>query len=103
MNTLLQNRFIIRQSLITFIGVCLCLYFSFHLVQGNRGVVTLAALESQIETLSQKNTKISEEKERLRQKVVMMRPGTLDGDLLEERVRAVLGYRQKDEFTILSN
>lgn len=35
--------------------------------------------------------------------MIMMRPGNVDKDLLEEQVRLVLGYRQSDELVFLGN
>lgn len=61
------------------------------------------ALELQIETLSKEETALIAQNEQLEKKVSMMRPGTTDKDLLEERVRAVLGYQKPNEFTILGH
>lgn len=39
----------------------------------------------------------------LERKVLKLRPESLDPDLLEERVRLVLGYTYPDEITVVSN
>lgn len=85
------------------LGVCLCFYFCYHAVLGNRSVVKLYSLEKQIETLSQEKTDLTNTKESLHKKVVMMRPGSVNKDLLEERVRKTLGYRDAREIVVLSN
>lgn len=100
MSVLFKNRFLIRQNLLTLMGLCLCLYFSYHALQGQRSLGALNALEKQIETLSQKNDTLLKEKLEIEQKVVMMRPGSLNRDLLEERARLTLGYRHKDELAL---
>ena len=103
MNKLYSHRYILKSNLFVFVGVCLCLYFSFHAFEGNRGVMELVSVNSQIETLSLKNDKLKAERTGLEKKVSMMRPGAVDRDLLEERVRATLGYKHADEFSVLSH
>ena len=53
--------------------------------------------------MSQKNDDLSYKKENLHKKVAMMRPGTVNKDLLEEQVRLKLGYRAPDEMVIFGN
>jgi cell division protein FtsB len=103
MNKLLQHRYLIRQNLITLIGVCLCFYFVYHIVQGDRSVVRLLTLGSSVESMSQKNDILQRERLLLEQKVSMMRPENINRDLLEERVRVVLGYNLGDELVVVSN
>lgn len=103
MNTLISHHHFLRENAIFLLGVCLCFYFSYHALLGHRSIIRLYALEKQIETLSQKKQTIMKEQYSLQKKVVMMRPGSVDKDLLEERVRITLGYRQADEVVILDN
>ena len=72
-------------------------------MQGDRGVLALASTSSQIETLSIKADKLQDERRSLEQKVAMMRPGSVDKDLLEEQVRSTLGYKYNDEYAVLSH
>ncbi|MCB9983036.1 MAG: septum formation initiator family protein [Rhodospirillales bacterium] len=103
MNKLIAHHHFFRENIVALIGVCLCLYFSYHALLGHRSVLKLHSLEMQIETMSQKNTDLERTKESLQKKVVMMRPGGVNKDLLEEQVRLVLGYRQADELVLLGN
>ena len=77
------------------------MYFSYHAVFGNRSYIRLASLESQIETLSDKRDELAAQRTGLEDKVVMLRPGSVDRDLLEERARYVLGYHMPGEITML--
>jgi cell division protein FtsB len=79
------------------------MYFSFHAVQGERGVLRLLSSNTQLETLSSQSDNLEAQREELERKVAMMRPGSVDRDLLEERVRGVLGYKHADEYAILSH
>ncbi|MEO5365355.1 MAG: septum formation initiator family protein [Magnetococcus sp. WYHC-3] len=103
MNKLIAHSAFFRQNLLTLIGVCLCVYFSYHAVLGNRSLIKSYALEKQIETMSLEKVSVMEEQESLQKKVAMMRPGSVDRDMLEEQVRQRLGYRGADELVVLSN
>lgn len=103
MNKLLQHHSLIRENLAVLIGLCLCFYFSYHAVQGNRSFMRLMMLERGIAVTQQQYNETLKERMALETKVKAMRPGSISRDLLEERVRSVLGYRQKDELELNSN
>lgn len=103
MNALYQRRYIIRQNLIVLIGICLTVYFSYHTIQGNRSYLRLMSLNASISKAEEEHKILKSERESIEEKVVMMRPGSINRDLLEERARLVLGYRHPDEKTIVVN
>lgn len=91
----------IRQHLISIIGFCLALYFAYHIVAGERSYFRLSDLKQQTETVEHNFFELAENKSVLEHKVKMMRPGSIDRDLLEERVRAVLGYTAANEHILI--
>jgi cell division protein FtsB len=103
MRKLIQNRYILRKNMLVIIGIALSLYFSYHLVAGERGYFQLKALEHDIAQVQQDYQSLKAEREDIEQKVVMMRPGSICPDLLEERVRYVLGYTADEEFILLQD
>lgn len=103
MKALLKHRYALRHNLFMLIGVCLCIYFTYHAVQGNRSFLTLMQLDQKIATMSLENAKLQSDRMDLEQKVAMMRPESLNKDLLEERIRLILGYKHKDDLVVLSN
>jgi len=103
MNRVFEHRSWIRDNLIVLIGACLCVYFSYHEVQGNRSFLRLISLDYSIAALTQEQAQITAEHDALEAKVQAMRPGALSRDLLEERARAILGYAGRDEMTLLQN
>jgi cell division protein FtsB len=103
MNKLYAHSSFFRRNLLALIGLCMCAYFSYHAIAGNRGLVRLYFVNSKIETLSKSETSLAAEEAIWSKKVSMMRPGTVDKDLLEEQVRKILGYRNADEYAVLSN
>lgn len=89
-----------RSNLMFIIGLLLCAYFSYHIMHGNRSLAKLHSLEIKITSAQAQASDLEAEQEVLKQKVTMMRPQTLDKDLLEERIRVVLGYTQNDDLVI---
>ena len=103
MKRLIEKRFILRRNIMAVIGLCLRFYFAYHLVAGQRGYLRLMALEHKVAEASAEYETLKTERKNIETKVVMMRPGSIDRDLLEERVRYVLGYRYADEYDLLQN
>lgn len=103
MKRLIEQKYVVRQNLIAFIGVCLSFYFCYHLIAGERSYLRLVSLGNQIETASADYARASDERETLEQKVVMMRPGTVNRDLLEEQARRVLGFHYEGEKVLIKN
>ncbi|MCB1532361.1 MAG: hypothetical protein KDJ35_05785 [Alphaproteobacteria bacterium] len=63
----------------------------------------LISLGQATETMSQKNDMITHKRMVLEDKVKMMRPGSINKDLLEEQVRLTLGYTHENEYVIVRN
>lgn len=103
MKKLIQKRDIFRRNMLAVIGICLSFYFCYHLIAGQRGYFRLLSLENQITYTAIDNQALKTEREQIEKRVVMMRPGSIDRDLLEERARHVLGYRHKDELILLQS
>ena len=103
MRKLIENRHLLRRNMIAIIAISLSVYFAYHLVAGPRGYLKLQELEYQISQASVELDALEAERASIEKKVVMMRPGSIDRDLLEERVRYVLGYTSKDEYILLQN
>ena len=92
----------LRENLMLIIGVCLCVYFSYHLLVGDRGYLRHLSLKKTISTQQIILTSLYDDRYAIEKKVKMMRPDHLDYDLLSERVRRVLGYILDDEVVIMS-
>ncbi len=97
MKRLIDKRYLVRQNLVAVIGICLSVYFSYHLIAGNRSLLSLMSLDNQVARQEQELARLTTERGDLEKRVVMMRPGSIDRDLLEERVRIMLGYTGENE------
>jgi len=103
MRKLIERRHLVRQNLVAILGVCLSLYFCYHLVAGERSYLRLLSLERQIDSGAVEVKRLSAEREDLERNVVMLRPGSIDRDFLEERARVVLGYAREGEQVLIAS
>lgn len=103
MDTLIDIRMTFHRKIPLFVGFCLCLYFSYHTISGHRSYTRLSTLTSVSHEKQQILGVLRQEKKEVKVKVVRMRPGSLSADMLEERVRFVLGYKHRDEIIVLGH
>ncbi len=90
-----------RRLLPTLIGACAVFYFGYHAVQGERGVMTLLSLERRLDNAEIVLQAATAEQAALERDVELMRPSSLDRDMLEERARVVLNYARAGEMVIM--
>lgn len=75
-------------------------YFVVNAVKGDQGLRAWSALSMEIETLRENLGVVRADRARLEHQVALLRPESLDPDLLDERARAYLGVARPDELTI---
>lgn len=78
----------------------LTLYLGYHSLHGDHGLVAWLKVAQQIDSVSTELSGVSAKRARLERRVRLLRPDSLDLDLLEERARAVLGLGRGDERVI---
>ncbi len=101
MKRLIEQRYVVRQNIMTIIGLCLCIYFAWHVVAGERSMFRLMSVERSITRTSVQYDQEHAKREQLEARVIKLRPGSIDPDLLEERARFVLGYARPDERVVI--
>ena len=87
----------------SFFGGILVAYFLFHMVQGERGLFAWVQLNQQIDQKERENKHLQAERVAWENKIKLMRTDSLDADLLDERVRLMMGFSNKDEAVIFLN
>ncbi|MEC9078280.1 MAG: septum formation initiator family protein [Pseudomonadota bacterium] len=92
-----------RQVAGSFFGGILVAYFLFHMVQGERGLFAWVQLNQQIDQKERENKHLQAERVAWENKIKLMRTDSLDADLLDERVRLMMGFSNKDEAVIFLN
>lgn len=81
----------LRQVLGPLLGAALMAYFAYHAVQGDRGLMAWWNLRFELERADAELAAVSAEKRKLEHRVSLLRPESLDRDMLEERARIMLG------------
>jgi len=82
--------------------MCLLLYFLYHTMNGERGFFSWVRLQQKVAEDEKVLDELQQKKESLERQVQLLRPDSLDLDMLEERSRAVLNFVDKDEIVIRS-
>jgi cell division protein FtsB len=84
---------------------CLALaaYFGYFLFYGNHGLVNLARVQHEIELKRAELDRVRADRLALEHRVSLLRPESVDPDLLEEQARARLGLTERDEVVILKD
>lgn len=83
------------------IGFCVVGYFAYHSIHGDRGLVAWMRLKDQIETARAELTGLQAERRALERRVSLLRPESLDRDLLDEQARIVLNFARPGEVVIV--
>lgn len=90
-----------RQIAFPVAAACLVAYFLYHAVQGDRGIIAWMVLSQKIEEAEATLAELSAERATLERRVNLLRPESLDPDLLEERTRLILDFARPDDLIIL--
>ncbi len=89
----------------TGLPVALCaialIYFGFHAVGGDNGLKAWFVVTSKITKVEQELAVTSAERQRLEHMVALLRPESLDADMLDEAARNGLGLSHPDDLIIL--
>lgn len=101
MNLRFELRKRLRHAVIPVVCACLVAYFGYHAVQGEHGLITYLRFGQQVAALQLERDTIRAARQTLEHRVLLMRPQSLDPDLLDERARQVLGYSHPDDRVIM--
>jgi len=84
------------------IGMTVVVYFAYHAVQGDRGLIALGKLHQDVGELQAQVLDTRADRMAFDQKVVALKSDNLDPDLLEERARILLGYGYENELLVIT-
>jgi len=83
------------------IGMSAVVYFGYHAVQGDRGLIALGKLRQDVSSLQAQVLDTRAKRMNLERKVSALSSQNIDPDLLEERARVLLGYGYSDEALVV--
>jgi len=84
------------------IGACIVGYFLYHTIEGEHGWVAQMKLQNQVDSAQDRLAQLKKDHEALEHRVHLMRPDSLDPDLLDEESRKTLNYSKPNEIIILA-
>ena len=76
-------------------------YFGYHLQKGDHGLEARTDLERRKDVLAGELAGLRKVKQRLERDVALLRPESLDPDMLDERARAILNLTHSDDLIML--
>ena len=89
-----------RQIVASIFGVAVIGYFAFHAVEGDRGLRAYFALNLQTELAREERDALRHDRMTIERRVNLLKPESLDLDMLDERARFVLNKVHEDDFVI---
>ncbi|MDX1924529.1 MAG: septum formation initiator family protein [Rickettsiaceae bacterium] len=90
-----------RLFFVTLVFLGVFSYFLYHTIYGNRGIISREKIKAKIADTSNHLDKARAERIELEHRVKLLRPGSLDKDMLEEQARKVLGVAKETEEVII--
>ena len=91
----------LKRSLGPLFALILLGYFLYHVIQGDRGYLALLRMQKELETTRTTYEQSVQEKARLEHRIQMLRPKSVDKDMLDEQARRHLGLVSSDEVVVL--
>jgi cell division protein FtsB len=76
-------------------------YFAYHLQIGDHGLAARTELQGRKDVLQGELAGLTEVRQRLERDVSLLRPESLDPDMLDERARAILNLANQDDLVML--
>jgi cell division protein FtsB len=74
-----------------------CVYFGYHLITGQNGLVNYFKQKAKLEILEKQLTTVEEKTNKLQGKAHKLYTNSIDGDLLDEQYRRTTGKIKADE------
>ncbi len=89
------------QSWLAVAGFGLAIYFGYHAVNGNRGLLASQQMEEALLVSEKQLAALKHERAGLERRVKRLRPDSLDPDLVDELARDMLSMAEPDDVIIL--
>ena len=90
-----------KQVVVPVLAIAVLAYFSYHAIQGDRGLFAWMAYNQQLKQTRALADAVAAQRGELENRVARLSSSSLDPDLLDERVRAMLNYADQDEVVIM--
>jgi cell division protein FtsB len=85
------------------LGISLCGYFAYHMVEGERGLAAWLRLSQELRQAKATLASAEAERATLERRVNLLRPEHMDRDMLDERARSQLNMAAPNEIVIFDD
>ena len=93
------SKYLVRALKTMAIG-SIALYLGYHLIQGENGALSYILVSKKLEETNKQLAVGKEKRRRLDHRVALLRPDSIDVDMLAERARIILNYGRDDETVV---
>ena len=100
MSTRQRKQSKIRPLLFPLFSLLIMGYFAYHAVEGDYGLFALGKLEERVAALEAELATARAEREQMEKHVTLMRPESLDRDMIDERAREALNMADAKDLVI---
>lgn len=87
----------LKRAAINVLIFCILMYFLFHLIYGNRGIIAYFSKVQEYKESYQELTILRSKRLKIENKVQLLRPDNVDADAMDEAVRNSLGVSKPKE------
>lgn len=102
MNLIVELKNRARHVIGPMLGVSAVVYFAYHAVNGERGLMAWLELKDRVAAAELAAETIGLQRRTIESRVRLLHPESLDPDLLEERARIMLNYAYAGDIVILT-
>ena len=92
----------LRRTILSIIGACIVASFLYHMIEGDRGWFAMLRLQQQVRDAQASLSQVQKDRQELEHRTQLMRPNSLDPDLLDEKSRELLNYSKPNEIVVLT-
>jgi cell division protein FtsB len=89
------------QIVLPVLGLGALAYLGYHFFEGERGLKASWSVEQRLAKAEAERSALTAERKRLESRVGQLREGTLDRDMLDERLREMLNLVQPNDIVIM--
>lgn len=81
--------------------MCIIAYFSYYAINGERGLLSMRQLRTEVDQAKAALAKVHDDRIRLERRTTLLRPDSLDLDMVDERARQMLNMSHADDVIIM--
>lgn len=97
MSNFIRTKLLSKNLLFNIIFLLLALYFIFHSIYGDRGLISYLRLNKKLSQANLELNDLQAKRARLEHKAALLRSDSLDLDILEEQAKKILGLASSKE------